>query len=258
MTNGQILEKYQNIIDKIIGNIELSNDEKSIVENDDNFKSYQQDFALIQNAIKHTSLENKLSSLNKMEEKYKEEKTSAHSKEKPTRRLGRRSYLLLAAASILLLLAYFMFNDSKSGSYDGDLLASNSNISFQSGYETRSNSNDYSNVDSSYINYIKNDFFKAAKDLEKRIEIDDDPKHKFYLALCHLERQKWKSAEKLLENKSMDQLKDFPVNFYLAISKVGQRKTVEAIELLEKSNSSGFIMHNQRGDKLLEKLKKKL
>lgn len=251
MINEEKLIRYQEIVDKLFQNSPLNEEENLIVKNDIDFKNYQKENSIIHHAITHSALNEKLNELNKLEEKYQ---NSDMKNPKKTRRL----FFALTAASVLLFLSYFLFFYGEGGkSYDGDLLASDFVINYPTGFESRSSSNN-NNIDSSYVNYVKGEaLHKAIKDLEKRVEIDDDPKHKFFLAISYQRVEKWKDAEKLLEREDVRSLKDIPSNYFLAVSKTGLRKTKEAIELLE-APKTGKESINMQGEKLLKILKRKL
>lgn len=254
MTNDAKLEQYQEIIDKLHQGLELSSEEKSIVETDSSFKDYQKEFGLINKAISHSVMEEKLSELNKLEEKYVADQPKK-------RAFGRRSYLLFAAASILLLLALFLFNTGDD-SYDGQLLASGYLVDFPDPDNTRSGdkgddpkkANDpykiYREVDSNE-NTIS--YKKPINAFRELIKTDDNPKHKFYLGICLLRDSKWKEAEKIFENAQLKELRNYPVNYYLGLSKLGLEKTEEAIELFNNPSSDHFY-YNKEAKEILEKL----
>lgn len=254
MTNDTKLEQYQDIIDKLHSGIELNVQEKSIVETDTDFQEYQKELGLIEKAISHSVLEEKLSVMNKLEEKYSDEQPKKKT-------LGRRSYLLLAAAFILLLLAFFLFNQGDD-SYDGDLLAEDFVMDFPDPDNTRSggNGSDIKTTDDPYKLYQAENssldsrsYYKPTKAFQELIKTDDNPKHKFYLGICYLRDSKWKEAEAIFENEQLKELKNYPINYFLAVSKVGLEKTDEAIELFD-SPISSYAVFNAEGQKNIEKL----
>jgi len=254
MTNDLKLEQYQEIIDKLHSGFELDDQEKNIVETDAAFQKYQKEFSLIEKAISHNALENKLSDISKLEEKYKDEGPKKRS-------LGKRSFLLLAAASILLLLAFFLYTSNLGDdNYDGDLLAADYVMDFTDPDNTRSANanNDSPKSDDPYklysdANADRASYHKAIKAFENLIQKDNNPKHKFYLGICYLRLSKWKTAEKIFEDNQLKELKKYPINYYLAISKIGLEKTDEAIELLN-TPKTGNAIYNQEAEKIIEKL----
>lgn len=245
MTEDQKLEQYQEIIDRLQAGQSLSDEENSIVNSDASFKKYQSDHRQIEKAVSHNAMKNKLAQLNKLEEKYKDESPKK-------RGLSRRSYLLLAASCILLLLGYLMVN-SGDDKYDGDLLAEDMLLAFTDPDATRGTDTTTSN--DPYQLYSKSKYGLATTAFEELIESDDNPKHKFFYGVCLLQKRKWKDAEKVFENKQLQELRNYPLNYNLAVAKVGLEKTEEAIELL-KSPSSGNELFNGQAEKYLNRITK--
>ena len=260
MTNDIKLEQYQEIIDKLNNSRELSIEEKNIVESDTSFQEYQKEFGLIKMAISHNVLEQKLSELNKLEEKYKGDVAS---KVPQKRRLGRRSYLLFASSFILLLVAYYLYSSNLGDdSYDGDLLAADYVMDFPDPNNTRSTDSNIDNQLSkdpyklySDANADGTSYHKASMAFENLIQSDDNPKHKFYLGISLLRESKWKEAEEIFGDNQLKELKNFPINYYLAVAKIGLEKTEEALELLN-TPTTGNAIYNQEAQKIIKKLER--
>ena len=247
MTEDQKLEQYQDIIDKLHEGLELTEIENSIVKSDDDFKKYQNNHLQIEQAITHNAMEKKLSELNELEKKYKSEP-------KRKRGLSRRSYLLLAASSILLLLAYFFVN-SGDDAYDGDFLAHDSVMDFTDPETTRSSIN--SDTKNPYAQYSSGKYRMAISTYKELIATDDNPKHKFFYGVCLLREGKWKEAETVFENEELKALRNYPLNYNLAVAKIGLEKTDEALDLLS-NPSSGNELFNREAEKLRNKIQGRL
>ena len=243
MTNDVKLEQYQEIIDKLHGGIELSDQEKNIVETDTAFQDYQKELNLIEKAISLNVLESKLSEVNKFEERYQ-------AKAPIKRNLGRRSYMLFAAASILLLLAFFLFNNK--GNFDVEMLAYQENVASQEPDRTRGE--DGISSDDPYSLYNDEKYILAEKAFRTLISNDDNPMHKFFLGETLLKQKKWKDAENIFSDPSLKQLEKYPLTYKLGIAKLGLGKTDEAIKLLN-TPTPGNMIYNELAEDLIKKLK---
>lgn len=260
MTNDIKLEQYQEIIDKLYSSQKLTNEEKTIVESDTAFQEYQKEFGLIEKAISHNVLEQKLSEMNKLEEKYKGE-VGSKIPQKP--RLSRRSYLLLASSFILLLVAYYLYSSNLGDdSYDGDLLAADYVMDFPDPDNTRSTNNNIDNQLSkdpyklySDANDDGTSYGKASMAFKNLIQSDDNPKHKFYLGISLLRESKWKEAEEIFGDNQLKELNNYPINYYLAVAKIGLEKTEEAIELLN-TPTTGNTFYNKEAQVIIKKLER--
>ena len=246
MTEDQKLKQYQEIIDKLNEGLELSEIENSIVKSDGGFKKYQKDHLQIEQAITHNAMEKKLTDLNELEKKYADEP-------KVKRGLSRRSYLLLAASSILLLLAYFFIN-SGDNTYDGDLLAMDYVMDFTDPDTTRGTNS--SDTKDPYELYSSGKYKMALNGFKELIASDDNPKNKFYYGVCLLRLNKWKEAEQVFENEQLKELRNYPLNYNLAVAKVGLEKTDEALKLLN-NPSSGNELFNREAEKLRNTLQER-
>jgi len=143
---------------------------------------------------------------------------SANIKNRPSR----RKWLLGVGLLLLVGIAFLIMQMNKGGSYDKDFLIADNVIH----HPAKENSNE------AYKLYEKAEFGRAVSAFEKLIETDKNPSHKFYLAVCHLQNSKYKAAQKLLQQDPVKNIKDLPINYYLALSKVGTNDPDEAIELL--------------------------
>lgn len=257
MTNDQKIEFYQEIVDKLIGREQLTAAEQNIVDTDDGFKEYQKEFNLITKAISYSAMEKKLVEVKNMETKYQDDKSTRSeipNKELPKKKsMVRRLVPLAVAASVLLLASYFLFSGT-GYSIDGQLLAEDHSTHFGLLSETRSTSK--IEKGNPYYNYTERKHSLAVQDLKTLIATDDDPKHKFYLAVSYQRIGKWKESEKLLEDTGVQQLKDYPLNYFLAISKLGLSKIDEALELLQNPRSGNTIF-NEEAEKIVAKINRR-
>ncbi len=248
MINENKLQMYQDIIDKLLLQNSLTKNELGIVDNDQDFQIYLKEFNLIEKGIAYSVMKSKYQFLIDHENnKYAKDLNKESG-------ILRKSLIFAIAASILLLLGYITFNGSSSKTYNGQLLASKTMVPYAMPNVSRSNDDITKN--DPYYNYSKRNYPEAINDFQKLIESDNNPKYKFYLAVSYLYVKNWEKAESILSNQELAEI-GYPVNFYLAIAKVGLKKTNEAVELLQKPLTDD-ILYNEEGQKLLKELKKYL
>lgn len=238
MKDEQKLEQYQNIIDKLINNNNLSVSETQIVKNDSGFQAYKNEFDLLNEGIRRSVLHNKLAEVKSLENNFNPASANVA---KPN---NRRKWFAAIGIILLLGLAYLFMQINKGGSYDKDLLLADSlsaypNIDGVRSIDTESNLGAYSL-------YNKGEHKNALIEFEKLLKIDQNPKHKFYMAVSLLHVNKYQEAQDLLEGKALQGYKEVPVNYYLALSKIATDDPKEAIELLSNPTLSSPLLDKRR------------
>lgn len=163
----------------------------------------------------------------------------------------KRQWIWLAMVFLILGLAFLFMQLNKGGSYDKDFLIADNTLIYPSSDDPE---NEVAGLGTkAYLHYNKGNFRAAIKEFKILIAKDNDPKHKFYLAICFLETQKYKAAQKLLLDKKLKDNKMLPINFYLALSKIGTDDPKEAIELLSNPTLPTPILNKYR-EKLIRML----
>lgn len=234
----QKLEVYQDIIDKLLHNHTLSDTEKSIVKNDSEFLSYQKEFSILSKGIRKSAMHKKLNEIKELENDLS---SASANVDKPS---NKRKWLLAASLLFILGAAYLVLQLNKGGSYDKDFLIADNILNFPLPNGTRSV--DVKEINIAYVHYQKGDHDTAIKEFEKLILKDNDPKLKFYLAISLLQKQKYKAAQNLLLDKSLKDNRELPINYYLALTKIGTDEPKEAIELLSNPTLSSPIFDKYR------------
>jgi len=238
MKEEQKLELYQDSIDKLLHKKELSENEQAVVKNDIDFKNYQAEFSTMSEGIKRAALHKKLDEIKALENKFGS--ASANSKQSSSK----RKWLLALGLLFLLGLAYLFLQLNKGGSYDKDLLLASNVPSYPVTDATRGSDN--SNENQAYVHYKKGEHSLGVKEFEKLIAHDNNPKHRFYAAISLIETKKYKEAQNMLQHASLKDYKELPINFYLALAKIGTDDPKEAIELLSKPTLPSPILDDKR------------
>ena len=176
--------------------------------------------------------------------------------------LVKRIFLPLMLLVVILIAFFFFTSNLGDNSYDGDLLAADYVMDFPDPEGTRSGNDktDKPKSDDPYKLYVaanaeKGSFQNAIKAFDQLIQTDDNPKHKFYQGISYLRISKWKEAELIFENNQLKELKNYPLNYYLAVAKIGLEKTDEAIKLLS-NPTTGNALYNNEAEKIIKKLER--
>ncbi len=238
MKEEQKLELYQNIIDKLLNNESLSELEMQIVKNDTDFQTYKDEFNLLNEGIRRSALQTKLAEVKALENKFIPASANVN---KPS---NRRKWFAAFGIIFLVALAYLYTQINKGGSYDKDFLLADNLVPFTDIDGTRSTDKE-SKVDA-YGFYNKRDYKNAIIEFEKLLKIDQNPKHKFYMAVSLLFVNKFEEAQDILEDKELQNYKKVPVNYYLALSKIGTDDPKEAIQLLSNPTIPYPILDKKR------------
>ena len=244
MKEEQNLELYQDIIDKILNNIGLTDVETKIVESDPDFLSYQKEFGLISQAVKKSALHEKLDFIKQLENNHLDASANETTSAKKVKPIKKRIWLIAAAFLFLLGAAYLVIQLNKGGNYDKDLIYEEYMADYPDIDGTRSDRNKV--LSKAYKLYNDQQYRPAIFEFENLISNDENPKHKFYLAICLLRVKKFNEAQVLLEHDSLKNFNKVPVNFYLALSKIGTGDREEAIDLLKNPSHDSSILDPKR------------